>query len=371
MLFILPFILLVGVIAYTFLFPTQYQAIPNITDASAKGESASSTNINIPPPKPTLNKVDYDKRVLALANNPAPPAAATTSATSTATSTATTTPVKTPNYIWPAKGNPYPDVGAILPFHRIVAYYGNYYSKGMGVLGEYDEGTTIAKLRSEVAKWNIADPNTPVMPAIEYIAVTAQGSPGPDGNYNLRMPDGQIDHAIEMAKRVNGIVILDVQPGTGNLQTEIHLLEPYLKLPQVHLAIDPEFNMKLGRKPGMYIGTVDAADINAAAKYLAQIVKENNLPPKVLVVHRFTYAMVTGAEEIKPLPQVQIVMDMDGWGSPAKKKNTYKRVIYSEPVQFTGLKLFYKNDLLPPSTRLMTTNEILNLRPIPIYIQYQ
>jgi hypothetical protein len=305
--------------------------------------------------------------MLALANRPAPPKVAT----STASSSTSTLPAKKPNYLWPAKGTPYPNYGAILPFHRVVAYYGNFYSKGMGVLGEYDEGTVLAKLKSTVAQWNAADPTTTVMPAIEYIAVTAQASAGSDGNYNARMPFDQIDEAIAMAKKVNGIVILDVQAGTGNLQHEIELLEPYLKMRKVHLAIDPEFNMKYGHKPGTYIGTVDATDINAAAEYLASLVKEYNLPPKILIVHRFTTAMVTHAEKIAPLPQVQIVMDMDGWGSKAKKKNTYYREEYKDPVQFTGFKIFYKNDLRPPSTGLMTPEEVLDLRPKPIFIQYQ
>jgi len=40
-------------------------------------------------------------------------------------------------------------------------------------------------------------------------------------------------------------------------------------------------------------------------------------------------------------------------------------------VQFTGIKLFYKNDLKPPSTGMLTTTQVLNLTPAPIYIQYQ
>jgi hypothetical protein len=37
---------------------------------------------------------------------------------------------------WPVR-SAYPNPGAILPFNRIVAYYGNLYSRNMGVLGEY------------------------------------------------------------------------------------------------------------------------------------------------------------------------------------------------------------------------------------------
>jgi len=91
----------------------------------------------------------------------------------------------------------------------------------------------------------------------------------------------------------------------------------------------------------------------------------------VLVVHRFTEDMVTGYKNITPLPQVQIVMDMDGWGFPAKKVNTYQQVIEPEPVQFTGFKLFYKADLQAPAHRLMTPQEVLSLTPAPIFIQYQ
>ena len=81
--------------------------------------------------------------------------------------------------------------------------------------------------------------------------------------------------------------------------------------------------------------------------------------------------MVTNYKEIKPLPEVQVVMHMDGWGGAAKKINTYQQFIYKEPVQFTGFKLFYKNDVLEKGTTLMIPNDLLKLNPQPIYIQYQ
>ncbi len=305
---------------------------------------------------PVLDTAAYDAKLWELANNPA----------SLATSTATSTPPR----IWPTKAA-YPNAGALLPFNRIIAYYGNFYSKGMGVLGQYPEEEMLAKLRAEIAVWEAADPTTPVIPAIEYIDVTAQELPGKEGLYRLRMPDSQIDRALELARKVNGIVILDIQLGGSTLQTELPLLEKYWKLPNVHLALDPEFAMKGGAVPGTIIGALDAVEINYAMKYLANIVRENKLPPKILVVHRFTQPMVTHYENIKPLPEVQIIMDMDGWGAPAKKLNTYRAFIASEPVQFTGFKLFYKNDMKPPSTRLLTPEELLNLNPRPIFIQYQ
>ncbi len=312
-------------------------------------------------PLPELDKADYDARLLALAH-----VATTTKSLTSTTTSATTTPPR----LWPVK-TVYPNVGAILPFKRVVAYYGNFYSKRMGVLGEYPTDQMLSMLASTTNMWTAADPNTPAVPAIHYIAVVAQASAGKEGKYILRMPDDQINHALDLANQINGLVFLDVQVGLSTLQHELPQLEKYLKMPQVHLGIDPEFSMKNGERPGTVIGTFDAEDINYAAEYLARLVRDNHLPPKILVVHRFTQAMVTNYKNIQPLPEVQVVIDMDGFGSKDLKKGTYTSVIYPEPVQFTGVKLFYKNDIKPPSTGLFTPEEVLQFTPAPIYIQYQ
>lgn len=267
--------------------------------------------------------------------------------------------------------NVYPLPGAILPFKRIVAYYGNFYSKRMGILGELPEEEMLAKLKGEVAAWEKADSSMSVVPAIHYIAVTAQGSAGKDGKYRLRMPFDQIDKALETAKKIEALVFIDVQVGLSNLQAEIPLLEKYLRMPNVHLGIDPEFSMKDSSLPGKKIGTFDAADVNYTTEYLAKLVKESNIPPKILIVHRFTQGMVTNYSKISLRPEVQVVMDMDGWGGVPHKVTTYQLFIKREPVQFTGFKLFYKNDFRQPGSRIMTPEEVLALKPQPVYIQYQ
>lgn len=272
---------------------------------------------------------------------------------------------------WPVKKSPLPLPGAILPFNRIVAYYGNMYSKNMGVLGEYEPKVMMAKLKAECKVWEKADTLTPVIPALHYICVTAQADAGRNGLHNLRMPFSQIDKVIEMAKTMNALVFLDLQVGFSTVQTEVPKLEKYLLMPNVHLGIDPEFSMKEGSVPGKRIGTFDADDINYVTEYLKSLVKKNNLPPKVFVVHRFTKRMVTNYKDIKLRPEVQVVMDMDGWGGPDLKKGTYKYFIADEPVQFTGFKLFYKNDIKNGPKRLLTPKEVLALKPSPIYIQYQ
>jgi len=272
---------------------------------------------------------------------------------------------------WPVKTKEYPLQGAILPFNRIVAFYGNLYSKNMGVLGQYPRKTMLNKLKEEVKNWEKADTSTNVVPALHYICVTAQADAGRNGLHNLRMPFSQIDTVISWAKSINALVFLDIQVGFSTVQTELPLLEKYMKMPNVHLGIDPEFSMKEGSVPGKRIGTFDADDINYVTGYLAKLVKKNNLTPKIFVVHRFTKRMVTNYKDIKLRPEVQVVMDMDGWGGPELKKGTYKYFISEEPVQFTGFKLFYKNDLKNEPHRMLTPKEVLSLKPAPIYIQYQ
>lgn len=272
---------------------------------------------------------------------------------------------------WPVQTNFLPLPGSILPFKTIIAYYGNLYSKQMGILGELPKEQMLSKLKSEIAKWKAADSTLDIQPALHYIAVTAQQSPGAAGKYRLRMPFKEIDKVLDMAKEINAIVFLDIQIGLSTIQQELPEFEKYLKMPNVHIGIDPEFSMKTGHAPGKVVGTYDAADINFAANYMAKIVKENNLPPKILVVHRFTQRGVTNYKSIKTRPEVQIVMHMDGWGAPARKINTYKQFIYKEPVEYTGFKLFYKNDVIRSKARLMTPEELLALKPRPVYIQYQ
>ncbi len=272
---------------------------------------------------------------------------------------------------WPVKAA-YPLPGAVLPFNRIVAYYGNFYSTRMGILGELPPDEMLKKLMEEVKNWQAADTAVKAIPALHYIVVSAQGSPGKGNTYRLRMPFTQIDKTLELAAKINALVFLDIQVGWSTLEKEIPQLEQYLAMPNVHLAIDPEFSMKTGRVPGSIIGTFDAADINYATNYLKELVVKHNLPPKMLVIHRFTKGMVTNYKQITIQPEVQIIMDMDGWGFPAKKVNSYKLAVSSEPVQFTGFKLFYKNDIkTPPWKTIMKPEDVLKLYPRPMYIQYQ
>jgi len=293
---------------------------------------------------PIIDTIDFNKRMLALSNNDT-------------------------SDRWPVK-NPYPLPGAILPYNRIIAFYGNLYSKKMGILGELPKDKMLEKLQAEVSKWQAADTTTKAIPALHYIAVTAQIDPGTKNLHRLRMPFKQIDTIVKWAALIDALVFLDIQVGHSNVKDEANALAPYLKLTNVHLGIDPEFSLKNGEIPGTKIGTFNADDINDAITILADLVKKNKLSPKILVVHRFTQGMVTNYKNIKIVPEVQVVMDMDGFGDKILKKSTYLRYIFKEPVQFTGVKLFYKNDN-KNDWHMFSPGELLEFTPKPIYIQYQ
>lgn len=271
---------------------------------------------------------------------------------------------------WPVK-YPAPLPGSILPQKRIVAYYGNPLSKRMGALGEYPKADMLQRLKREAGKWQAADPSHPVQPALHLIAVVAQGEPGKAGMYRMIMPDAVINQVYGWAKEANAILFIDIQTGHDNIRSILPRFEWLLKNPDVHLGIDPEFNLiKSKKKPGTKIGTYDAADINYTSGYLKDLVKKYNLPPKVLVVHRFTRNGVTNYRNIALRPEVQIVMNMDGWGAPWLKRDSYKDYIVAEPVELTGFKLFYHNDT-KKGDALLTPAEVLKLHPKPLYIQYQ
>jgi hypothetical protein len=266
---------------------------------------------------------------------------------------------------WPVPG-PAPLPGSLLPDHRIVAYYGNPKSTRMGILGQIPPAEMLPRLERTATEWAEADTTRPVMPALHLIATVAQEKPGPGGKYRLRHSDQLIEQVLGWAEERGWIVFLDVQIGHSSVADELAHLVKYLERPYVHLALDPEFAMKRGGIPGRRIGTLDAADVNYASRLLADIVDRKKLPPKVLVIHRFTQRMLTNHDRIKLDPRVQIVVNMDGFGAPWHKEDAYRFFIVPEPVQYPGLKLFYKND-----KPMMTPGEVLRLWPEPLYIQYQ
>jgi hypothetical protein len=254
----------------------------------------------------------------------------------------------------------------LLPNYRILSYYGFPGEVNMGVLGEYDMETLLARLQEQAAEYEAVD-DRPYKLAFEVIASVAQQYEGEDGDHLAYIGSDLLQEYVDFTAANDMLLILDVQFGLRTVQQEVEAMEPYLKYPHVQLALDPEFAVDEGEVPGTVIGSIDAADVLYAQQELARISSENGLPPKLLIVHQFTESSISNRETITQIPGVQFVLEVDGFGTPDEKRATYALLTGGEAFDFHGFKLWYNGQDDP----IMTPEEVLALDPQPDLIIYQ
>jgi hypothetical protein len=235
----------------------------------------------------------------------------------------------------------------------------------MGVLGRL-QGKALAEGLKKQADAYAKVTKKPVLPAYELIAIVAQAAPGADGMYRRRESREVIERMLREARQAGIKLVLDVQTGRSTVMSELLYLLPYLEQPDVYLALDPEFSMGSDGIPGRRIGTMYADEVNDAIALLEYIIQRRNLPPKVLIVHQFTTGTLPDKERIHTSPVLDVVLDMDGFGSPELKRSTYRAVLRQRPLAFTGFKLFYIQD-----TNLLDPAKVMALTPQPSLIIYQ
>lgn len=254
----------------------------------------------------------------------------------------------------------------------MLSYYGHPNSTQMGILGEYSKDELLSHLRAQAAEYEAADPSLPVVIAFEIIATVAQQHPGDDGTWLAWTGEDLIQEYIDFATANGAIVILDLQIGHDTVEHQIESIRHWLELPNVHVALDPEFSTKANeavprdRAPGEFIGEMDGNDINTAIDMLAQIVADKGLPSKMLIVHQFEEEMIYNKDVIRTQPGVDFVLDMDGFGGPQAKVGNYDIFVRQELIEYGGIKLFYQQD-----DPLLTPAEIVALDPTPLVVIYQ
>jgi hypothetical protein len=248
---------------------------------------------------------------------------------------------------------------------RFVAYYGTSLGPGLGILGRHDIGTTITMLLDQIEPYRQLDPCAEIAPAFHIITTIADASPGEDGDYNHRVPHETTRLWIDSIAAQGGISVLDLQLGRAAMQTELDLIEPLIRLPGVHLAIDPEFIVAEGQVPGTNLGSITGEEVNAVQAWLngiAEQVGEN----KILVIHQFDDRMIVNKAVIQDYPMVDLVWDCDGFGGPGAKKGDYRQYQDEAGFEYGGFKIFYRYD-----TPVMTPEQVMALDPPPAYIIYQ
>jgi hypothetical protein len=205
----------------------------------------------------------------------------------------------------------------------------------------------------------------PVLPAMELIAVIANAHPGEDGLYMARQSDAVIRRYLRAARRAKMLLVLDIQPGRSDFFSQVLRLEKWLREPDVSLALDPEWHTPMGI-PGQVIGSVDVREVNAVSFWLERLVREHDLPQKLLLVHRFTDGMISDDSQLKRREHVAVTVNVDGFGSRVVKKAKYQDFVARTPSLHKGFKLFFKED-----TRIFEPEQLRRFRPPPDVVVYE
>jgi len=250
---------------------------------------------------------------------------------------------------------------------QVVSVYGHPGFPVMGELGAHDPDGAVAHAKALARQYDALNGPRDVIAALHLIVDVAQASPQSDRSYLAQMPLERIDEYVEVARRTGVLLFIDLQIGWADPLATVERVRHLLREPFVHLALDPEFATRgRGAAPGVVIGTLDAVDINRVQRSLAELVRAHELPPKILVIHQFLVEMISNAHAIERLPEVEVTIDMDGFGPPPPKIGGYQRYAMAEYAERAAIKLFYHWDL-----PLMTPEDVIALPRIPDYVIYQ
>jgi hypothetical protein len=256
----------------------------------------------------------------------------------------------------------------LFPDHQLVGFCG---TPGAGpALGRL-EGNLTAKSSTLLGYARKYTVNRKILPVFELIAVVVQGWAGPDGKYRRRVDDAVVEDYLRAARAAEGLLLLNIQPGQSDFLTEVQHFEKYLREPDVGVALDPEWAMKPGQKPGKIYGQTTGDMINDVAAYLSGLVQQNDLPEKALVFHEVHPVVVKGEAAVKPFPGVATIKSVDGLGPKSAKIKTYDYLMgmMTKGVH-PGFKLFFDEDTQHGGV-LMTPREVLALAPPPEYVMYE
>lgn len=254
----------------------------------------------------------------------------------------------------------------LLPDHRLIMYYGFPENPNMGILGEFPPDVLLEKLLAQKAEYEAVSTDRPWKAGIELIASVAQRDPGADGNYIADTDGAWLDMYTQFTEENDMYLLLDVQCGLKTPKEDYEGLERWLRYNHVHLAIDPEFHVLPGETPGIELGSIDASDVTEAQQWCVDIANKYGTSRKMLLIHQFHHFSISNKDQIKHMDGVDLVMNMDGWGPPHQKLDTWNVVIQQEPIEYNGIKVFYRQD--DPE---MTPAEIMALEPTPDVINYQ
>lgn len=256
----------------------------------------------------------------------------------------------------------------IFPKYRLVGYCGTPGAPALGALrGDLGaRAKDLAKLSESYAG------DREVLPVFELITVVVMGAPGADKAWRRRVPASVVDEYLKAAREAKAILLLNIQPGHSDFLTEVKAFEPWLRQPDVGVALDPEWAMwKPDQKPGEVYGRTTGEVINDVGAYLSDLVQKYDLPEKALVFHQVNVYVLKDEAAITAHPGVAIVKSVDGRGYTGAKIVTYHSLVaHLAPEVHPGFKLFFDEDV-QIGGRLMGPKEVMALSPVPEYVMYE
>lgn len=257
--------------------------------------------------------------------------------------------------------------GLVFPGRRMIALYGHPAGPALGVMGEMPPEEAIRHAH-ELAEQYQPFADQPVIPAFEIIATIAAAQPGPHNLYTNYTDVAELQPYIDAVVNDGGYAFLDLQPGRESLLAQAQHYEELLKQPNVGLALDPEWKLGPDEKPLQQVGHVDAAEINEVADWLAELVRENNLPQKALMVHQFQHQMIRNREAVNTShPELGFVLHADGHGPPAEKFATWDMVRNDLSDDWY---MAWKN-FIDEDNPTFTPEETYAIDPRPWFVSYQ
>jgi hypothetical protein len=179
---------------------------------------------------------------------------------------------------------------------RFVAFYGHPETTGLGVLGEQGPAETLQRMGTFLEAY--AADGAQIVPTFEMIAAVAAAGPTEDGDYSFEWPIETYRPWVDFATENGMYVILDLQSGRDDFLTQAQMYEELLLLPNVSLALDPEWRLAPDQVHLEQVGTVTAAEVNTVIDWLAGVIRDNGLPQKMLIVHQFLESMIQNRQDL-------------------------------------------------------------------------
>ncbi|GAA0480786.1 hypothetical protein IRB23M11_12040 [Alkalibacterium sp. m-11] len=252
--------------------------------------------------------------------------------------------------------------------NRVVAYYGHPNSEIMGIVGRHSFEDLIDLLEETTQAYDDADEDKGAVPAIYLVYGTVQpGGVVHKMNYDLVMS------YIEAAYQRGVLVYIDHQMGRNHPTYSINEILSFLRYPNVHLALDPEWRTE---RPMQEVGHITGSELNGVQERMQEYIETHEIQgTRQFVFHQFVEKMIVDVEDISAdYDPVLLVHNTSGWGAPEGKRATHEKVTEASEVPYKGFKLWYHFSDQPGvhyDNPLMTPEEVLDLDPQPGLIIYQ